>query len=69
MSNNHKKVCTTLNYVEHFLILVSVVTGCISVSAFASLLDVPTWITSFAIGFKICGITSAIKKKTENEAW
>ena len=41
MSNNHKKVCTTLNYVEHFLILVSVVTGCISVSAFASLLDVP----------------------------
>ena len=41
MSNNHKKVCTTLNYVEHFLILVSVVTGCISVSAFASLLDIP----------------------------
>ena len=42
MSNNHKKVCTTLNYVEHFLILVSVVTGCISVSAFVSLLDIPT---------------------------
>ena len=63
MSNNYKKVCTTLNYVEHFLILVSVVTGCISVSAFASLLDIPTWITSFAIRFRICGITSAIKKK------
>ena len=22
MSTNHKKVCTTLNYIEHFLILV-----------------------------------------------
>ena len=30
----HKKVCTTLNYIEHFLILVSTITGCISISAF-----------------------------------
>ena len=29
MSKKHKKVCTTLNYVEHVLILVSTITGCI----------------------------------------
>ena len=34
MCNKHKKVCATLNYIEHFLILGSVVTGCISISAF-----------------------------------
>ena len=40
MTKKHKKVCTTLNYIEHFLILASVVTGCISISAFASLLGI-----------------------------
>ena len=30
-SKKHKKIDTTLNYTEHFLILSSVVTGCISV--------------------------------------
>ena len=29
ISKKHKKVCTTLNYTEHFLILSSAVTGCI----------------------------------------
>ena len=42
MSRKHKKVCTTLNYIEHFFILASTVTGCISISAFASLLSIPT---------------------------
>ena len=36
LSNKHKKVCTTLNYIEHFLILASAITGCILISAFAS---------------------------------
>ena len=30
MSRKHKKVCTTLNYIKHFLILPSKITGCIS---------------------------------------
>ena len=34
MSRKHKKVCTTLNYIEKFLVLASKITGCISVSAF-----------------------------------
>ena len=29
MSRKHKKVCTTVNYIEHFLILPSTITGCI----------------------------------------
>ena len=28
MSKKHKKVCTTLNYTEHFLILASTITHC-----------------------------------------
>ena len=30
MSKEHKKVCTTLNYIKHFLILGSTITGCVS---------------------------------------
>ena len=50
MRRKHKKICTTLNYIEHFLILPSTITGCISISAFASLLGIPIGIRSFAIG-------------------
>ena len=46
MSGKLKKVCTTLNYTEHFLILASTITGCISISAFASLLGIPIEITT-----------------------
>ena len=27
MSRKHEKVCTTINYIEHFLILASTITG------------------------------------------
>ena len=70
MSRKHKKVCTTLNSIEYFLILASTITGCISISAFSSLIGIPIEITSSAIGLKICAITagnerykSIIKKK------
>ena len=62
MSKKHKKVCTDLKYIEHFLILASTITGCISISDFASLIGVPIAITSYAIGLKICAITAGIKK-------
>ena len=52
MSKKHQKVCTTLNYFEHVLILASTITGCISISAFASLIGIPIGITSSAIGLK-----------------
>ena len=62
MSRKFKKVCTSLNYIEHFLILASTITECISISAFDSLLGVPIVITSSAIGLKICTITAGIEK-------
>ena len=58
----HKTVSTTLNYIESFLTLTSVVTVYISISAFAPLLGIPIRITSFAIQLKVCGITARIKK-------
>ena len=58
----HKKICTTLNYIKHFLILASAITGCVSISASASFIDIPIGIMSSAIGWKICSITAWIKK-------
>ena len=76
MSKKHKKVCTTLNYIEQFLILASTNTGCISISAFASFLGIPISITISAIGLTISAIRpttaetknykSIIKKKKKN---
>ena len=51
-----------LNYFEHFRILGSAITGCVSISAFASLAGIPIGITTSAIGLKICALTAAIKK-------
>ena len=64
MNEKFKKTCKYLNYVEHLLILVSKITGCISISAFASLVAIPVGITSSAVGIKICAITAGIKKYT-----
>ena len=38
MSRKHEKVFTILNYIVHVLTLASTITGCIWISAFASLL-------------------------------
>ena len=37
MSEKYKETIKYLNYVEHLLVLTSTVTGCVSISAFASL--------------------------------
>lgn len=39
------------------------ITGCVSISAFASLIGIPIDIESFAVRLKIYGITAGIKKK------
>ena len=41
MNEKYKKTYKYLNYVEHLLILASKITGCVSISAFASLVCVP----------------------------
>ena len=62
MNKKHKKTCKYLDYVEHLLILVSTVTGCVSISAFTSLVVAPVGITSSAVGMKMYAITAGIKK-------
>ena len=55
-------VCATLNYIEHFLILGSIIARYISISVFTSLFGIPLGITSSAIRLKICTITVESKK-------
>ena len=43
MSKKHIKACRAMNYIEHLLILISTVHGCVSIYAFASL-----------VGYKFC---------------
>ena len=62
MSKKHKKVCGVLNYIEHLLILVSTVSGCVSISAFAYVVGILLGITSSAVELKICLITAGIKR-------
>ena len=62
MSKKHKKVCRVLNYIDHSLIVISTITGCVSISAFASLVGILIGITSSATGLKNCVITAGIKK-------
>ena len=44
------KTSWSLNYIEHLLILISTVTGCVFVSASASLVGIPIETTSAATG-------------------
>ena len=57
----HKKARKYLNSAESLLILSSIITGCVSISAFASLVCLPVGIMSSAVGIKICAITPGIK--------
>ena len=61
MSKKHKKICGILNYFDHSLILISTITGYVSISAFASLVGIPIEIRSSATGLKM--YKSIIKKK------
>ena len=62
MSRKHNKYCTTLNYIENFLILASTITGCIAISAFAYLFSIAIGIMSSAIGSKACAKAAGIKR-------
>ena len=73
ISEKYKETFKYLNYVELLLILASTVTGCISISAFASLLCVLVGITSSVVALNFCAVTAGIKKyepiKKEEKAW
>ena len=69
-----KKNFGVFSYNEHIIALVSTVTGCVSISAFASLVSIPVGITSSAVVVKICCVITAgiknnksiIRKRREN---
>ena len=58
MSKKPKKVCTVLQSFENLFWLL----GCVSISAFASLVGINISVTSSVIGLKICAITAGIRK-------
>ena len=58
MSQTHK-VCRISSYTPHLLILV---TKCVSSSIFSSLIDIPIWMISSAVGLESFAITAGIKK-------
>ena len=62
ISEKQKKICKYLNDVEHFLILASTVTGCVSIATFTSLVAVPVCITNSPVKLKIYAVTTGIKK-------
>ena len=49
-------------YIDHVLNVISTINGYVSISAFASLVDIPIGLTSSAVGLKITVITAGIKK-------
>ena len=51
MSREHKIVSKALNYFDHFVPFVSAVSGCVSISAFASLVGVPIGIAISTLQF------------------
>ena len=54
-------MCKSLNYFEHFIDFVYAVSGCVSISAFASLVGILISITSSPAGLKISAITQELK--------
>ena len=52
ISKEHEKVCIVFNYIHCLLFVTFSVTGCVSISAFASLVGIPIGNTIFAIGLK-----------------
>ena len=55
-------MCRNSNYFEHSIRFIYAVTGCLSITAFASLVGTPVRITNSAVGLKMCPISAAVKK-------
>ena len=51
-----------LNYFEHFLIFNSDVSGCVSISEFASIVGVSVQIGSSTVALKFCALTARIQR-------
>ena len=58
----HQKVSRVLNYFEHFLVFVSVISGCVLTCVFVSLVDVSSCIASSAAEMENSALTEGMKK-------
>ena len=64
-----------MNYIDQSLVVIYTVAGCVSISAFASLVRIPIGIAISTTRLNICAITAGIKnfesmtQKKEEEAW
>ena len=58
MNKKHNIVCRVLNDIDRLLIIISPITGWVSISAFSSLVGIPIEIISSALGLKTCAITA-----------
>ena len=67
INNRHKWVCTTLDYLQHFLILAPAITECVPISAFVYLDSISIGIRSSAVGLTIYATTAAIKKQKKKK--
>ena len=65
ISKKHKKVCLTLNYIKNLLILASVVTGCVYLSAFTSLVGITVCIGSSVVALKIYAWLQELKSTSQ----
>ena len=61
INKKQEKVFRISDYTENLLILASTVTGCVSISAIASLVVTSVGIASSTALIKICAITARIK--------
>ena len=62
MSKICQKACKYLNCVENLLILALIVTGCVLIFGFASLVCFAAGITRSPVGINICAATARIEK-------
>ena len=60
MSKKHETF-VVLNCINHSLIVISTITGCVSISTFTSLAGISVGFASPTIGLKICVTTAGIK--------
>ena len=65
ISKKVKMICTTLNYIEHFLVVASTITGYVSISAFASLIGITMQTESSAIKINIAQKLQELKSKIQ----
>ena len=65
MNKKHREVCMALTYFEDSYVLVSVVSGWISISSFASLASITTGIVVSAVELKVCVIKAKLKSMSQ----